>query len=250
MTGGTGMLGRALVPALCDAGHDVRVLSRSERPSVDARANARRGDLRTGDGVAAALGGVEVVVHAATSPFRRTRATDVDATAALLDAAAATGVAHVVYPSIVGVDRHPFRYYRAKWAAEQVVGSGPVPWTIARATQFHELFERPFQALARLPVMPVPAFVFQPVDAAEYAAVLVGVVAAGPSGRVPDTGGPEVRRFASLARAWLQGRGKRRAVVTVPAPGRAGRAFRAGVHTCPDRATGTVSYERSLEATG
>lgn len=235
------MLGRVLVPALTEAGHETRVLSRQDR------ADCARGDLRTGEGLEAALEGVEVVVHAATSPFRKSRAVDVEGTRRLLDTAAAGGVEHVIYPSIVGVDRHPFPYYRRKWEAEQVVEAGHVPWTIARATQFHDLLDTGLRPVTRLPAVPVGrGFVFQPVDTAEYAAVLVGLVTAGPSGRVADTGGPEVRAFADLVRAWLRSRGKRRPIVSLPVPGRIGRAFRDGVHTCPDQAVGTVTWEDFL----
>lgn len=244
VTGGTGTLGTVLVPALAAAGYDVRVLSRSPGP------DCVEGDLRTGEGIERAVVGVDVVVHAATSPARHTRDVDVDGTRRLLEACTDAGVQHLVYPSIVGVDRHPFPYYRAKWDAERVVESGAVPWTIARATQFHDLLDRGLNAVSRLPVVPVARrFVFQPVDTDEYVAVLVGLVAAGPSGRVADTGGPEVRSLGDLTRAWLRGRGKRRATLAVPVPGRIGRAFRQGVHTCPDRAVGTVTWEEYLAGT-
>lgn len=234
------MLGGVLVPALRAAGHDVRVLSRREGPAL------ATGDLTTGEGLREALEGRSVVVHAASSAFRRTKETDVVGTARLLDAAREAGVEHVVFPSIVGVDRHPFRYYRAKWGAEQLVEGSPVPWSIARATQFHGLLDFGLRGLSRSPVIPVARFVFQPVDAAEYAAVLAALVTAGPSGRVPDTGGPEVRPFRSLVRAWLRANGKRRAVVPFPLVGKTARAFRAGVHTCPDRAIGSVTWEDYL----
>lgn len=241
VTGGTGMLGRVLVPALAAAGHDVKVLSRHVQHGVVS------GDLRTGEGIAAAVAAVDVVVHAATSPFRRTRAVDVEGTERLLQACADADVGHFIFPSIVGVDRHPFRYYRAKWEAEQVVEAGPVRWTIARATQFHDLLDQVLHRAVHLPAVPIPrGFVFQPVDTAEYASVLVDLVAAGPAGRAPDTGGPEVLPLRDLARAWLSARGRRRPLVAVPAPGRTARAFRQGVHTCPERTVGTVTWEQYL----
>jgi uncharacterized protein YbjT (DUF2867 family) len=249
VTGGTGMLGRLLVPALVGAGHRVRVLSRRAAPDLPGGTSAVRGDLRTGEGVPDAVAGVDTVVHAATSPFRRTRRVDVEGTERLLTAGAAAGVRHVVFPSIVGVDHHPFPYYRAKRAAEQVVESGPCPWTIVRATQFHELLDMGFGRLSRLPVMPVArGFVFQPVSGAEVAARIVEIVAAGPSGRSADLGGPELLLLDGLARAWLRAHGSRRRVVRLPVPGRVGAAFRAGVQTCPDHADGRVTWQHFLGA--
>lgn len=247
VTGGTGMLGSALVPKLVAAGHAVRVMSRQSRPDIPSGASAVQADLATDDGVDAALEDVEVVVHAATSPFRHTRDVDVAATRDFLAACARMGVAHFVYPSIVGVDRHPLAYYRAKLEAEQVVGEAAVPTSIARGTQFHELLDRFIAAIVRFPVVFVGRrFVFQPVDAGEYAQVLADLVVAGPSGRVADTGGPEVRELRDLARVWLDARRKRRWVAPVPVPGKLGRAFREGFHTCPHRAIGAVTWEDHL----
>lgn len=250
VTGGTGCLGRALVPKLLAAGHVVRVLSRSDAAEVGA-ATLVTGDLTSGDGIGAALDGAEVVVHAASSPFRRTNETDVAGTARLLEAAADAGVGHLLYTSIVGVDRHPFRYYRAKWAAEQIVEAGAVPWTIARATQFHDLLDQGLARVTRLPVVPVAAgFVFQPVDTAEYADVVIALVADGPAGRAPDTGGPEVRAFRDLVRTWLRAHGRRRPTLPLPLIGRSARAMKDGVHTCPERAVGTVTWEEYLARSG
>lgn len=241
------MLGSALVPRLVAAGHAVRVMSRQDEPDLPPGVSAVRADLAANEGVGAALDGVEVVVHGATSPFRHTRDVDVTATRDFLAVCARMGVAHFIYPSIVGVDRHPLAYYQAKFEAEQVVDEAAVPSSIARGTQFHELLDKFIGAIVRFPVVFVGRkFVFQPVDAGEYAQVLVDLVGAGPSGRVPDTGGPEVRELRDLARVWLDAHGKRRWIAPVPVPGKLGQAFREGFHTCPDRAVGTVTWEDRL----
>lgn len=243
VTGGTGMLGAALVPALLDAGHSVQVLSRREAPAVPEGATARRGDVLTGDGLAAAFDGADVVVHAASSPFRKTRATEVDGTRHVLAAATDAGAGHVLYPSIVGVDDHPLAYYRAKREAETVVEASEIPWTIARATQFHGLLDGFVRSAARFPVVPLmKGFLFQPVAAEEYAAELVRLVEAGPAGRAPDTGGPEVIEQPEIVRTWLQTRGKRRLTLRLPTVGKIARAIKDGAQICPGRAVGTVTW--------
>ena len=248
MTGGTGVLGRLLVPRLLQRGHAVRVLSRRSDATVVAPARVVTGDLRSGAGLDDAVRGVDVVVHAATSPFRQTRRTDVDGSQRLIDALRGGDVHNVIYVSIVGVDRHPMAYYRAKHAAEQVLEKSGLPTTILRATQFHDLVDGMLSRVGWLPVLPVPrGFVFQPVDSGEVADELARLVDAGPLGRVPDMGGPAVRGIKDLTRAWLRARGRRRPVLGMPVPGRIGRAFRAGVHTCPDRAVGEITWEQYLE---
>jgi uncharacterized protein YbjT (DUF2867 family) len=242
VTGGTGFLGRRLVPLLEE--HDVRVLTRRADAELPSGVAAVRGDLRTGDGLAKAAAGVDVVLHCASSPFRRTRDTDVAGTERLVRSV--DGAPHLVYISIVGVDRHPFPYYRAKLQAEAVVESSGLPWTILRATQFHDLIAEFIRRTQRLPITFVPrGFVFQPVDTGEVAARMAGIASGPPLGHAPDMGGPEVRALDDLVRTFYEiRRGRRARIVRLPVPGRIGRAFRDGVHTCPDRADGTITWEQ------
>jgi uncharacterized protein YbjT (DUF2867 family) len=194
----------------------------------------------------AAVAGVGVIVHCASDPLRPR--VDVDGTRNLLGARAA-GTPHLVYVSIVGIDRVPYRDYRAKLQAERLIqGSGP-PWTILRATQFHQLVLLVASGLARLPVVPVPAATsFQPIDAAEVAHRLAGLAVGPPAGRVPDLGGPEVRAAADLLRAYLQATGRRRPVLAVRLAGAVFAGYRHGGHLVPDRAVGRRTWEQFLTA--
>ncbi|MEU2255882.1 SDR family oxidoreductase [Nocardia xishanensis] len=234
VTGGTGALGRHIVSLLREEGHDVRVLSR--RPG----AGTHIGDLRTGEGVAEAVAGVDAVVHAA-SDFRKFGGPDIEQTRNLL--AAATGVGHLLYVSIVGIDRIPFRYYRNKLTCEQLITESGVPHTILRATQFHELIAAMLQSVERLPIAPLPLdFRFQPVAAVDVAARAAELIQGPPLGRAPDFGGPEVLTMAELADAWRAVRSRPRRIVRLPLPGRAARAFRAGYNTCPDHTDGVQRW--------
>jgi uncharacterized protein YbjT (DUF2867 family) len=245
VTGGTGSLGRRVVDRLRGPGYEVRTLSRSARG-----AGVVRGDLQTGEGLAQALEGVDVLIHCASSP-RKTRQTDVEGTVRLLEAASLAGVSHVVFVSIVGVDRNPYLpYYRAKLEAEKIVERSPVPWTILRATQFHEFALKQIQLLERIPIMMAPrGFLLQAVDIGEVADRLVELALSGPAGRVPDLGGPEVRTLPDLARSYLKATGRRRRVVEVPVPGKAARALREGAQLAPDQTYGEVRWEEFLDGT-
>ncbi|MCU1449881.1 MAG: family oxidoreductase [Acidimicrobiales bacterium] len=241
VTGGTGSLGSYLVPRLLLRGYDVRVLSRRASPSVPLGATAVRGDVRTGEGLDAATTGVDAVIHAATSPNRGARSTEVDGTRRMADAAWAAG-AHLIYVSIVGVDRVRFPYYKAKWAAEQVVERSATRWTIQRATQFHDLLDH----FLRMRVVPLPPRMpFQPVDAGEVSDRLADLVESGPSGRAPDVGGPEVRPVRELNEIRARVTGERAILVPVP-PVAFVRDFVEGHHLCPDQAVGRITWEEWL----
>jgi uncharacterized protein YbjT (DUF2867 family) len=241
VTGSTGTLGRALVPRLAAAGHTVRSLSRRPPPPSAQPGAWATADLRRNVGLAAALDGMDVVVHCASAPRG-------DQTAARnLIAAARAGGPHLVYISIAGIDQVPLGYYKAKLATERLIERSGLPWTILRATQFHELILRLCAALARPPVMLVPAgFRFQPVLAAEVAGRLAGLAGQPPAGRVPDMGGPQVRDVRDLAASYLRASGRRRLVVPVLLPGRAFAGFRRGGNLAPGEATGTVTFEEFL----
>jgi uncharacterized protein YbjT (DUF2867 family) len=231
VTGGSGVLGRSVVQWLVEAGHVPRVLSRRGRAGTNDGEWAIA-DLATSRGLPEALAGVDVVIHAASSPFRQSRHVDVEGTRRLLRHAREAGVRHLIYPSIVGINRIPFGYYRDKLAAEDAIAASDVPWTILRATQFHELLDFALRTLDRLPVLLLPAgFQFQPVDSAEVAAALAAQVDAGPAGRLPDFGGPEILSVEEITRAWLAAEGRRKPVLSLPLPGVAARGFRQGYNT-------------------
>ena len=246
VTGGTGTLGRRLVPRLLAAGSDVRVLSRRPRRDGDpAGVDWAVGDLRAGSGLADAVRGAAVVVHCA-SDFRRPRC-DLPAARNLIAAASADGSPHLVYVSIVGVDRVPTGYYQVKLEIERMVRDCGLPWTILRVTQFHDLLCYVFQLLAKLPVMLVPPGVSdQPVDAGDVAARLAGLAVGEPAGRAADFGGPRVQPMADLARAWLAAAGLRRRMLPVRLPGQAFRAAAAGGLLAPSHADGRIGFDEFL----
>ncbi|HSK90622.1 MAG TPA: NAD(P)H-binding protein [Euzebyales bacterium] len=241
VTGGTGTLGRLVVPRLRDAGCDVRVLSRRSHERVEGIEFAT-GDLATGEGIDAALEGTEVVIHCAGSSKG-----DEDKARHLVQAASRAGTRHLVYISVVGADRAKFSYFGSKLAAEQAVAGSGLPWTTLRATQFHDLMLMVVRQMARMPVIPVPTgFRFQPVDTGEVADRLVELALGTPAGRVPDMAGPRVYEMAALVRGYLRTRGRRRPILPVWVPGKAARSFRAGANLAPDRAVGRRSWEDFL----
>lgn len=252
VTGGTGTLGRLIVERLADAGHDVRVLSRSAHASHD-HVEFVTGDISTGDGLRDALAGVEVVVHCAGSSKG-----DEIKTGHLVHAAKGTRVHHVVYISVVGAERMPvvsaidrgmFGYYASKLASEQLIEASGIPYSILRATQFQESMLAVMNAMVKSPVMPAASGTrFQPIAVAEVADRLVELALGEPAGIVPEMGGPRSYLMADLTREYLRATHRRRLVVSVRTPGGASRALRAGANVTPDHAVGQRTWEELLAA--
>jgi uncharacterized protein YbjT (DUF2867 family) len=234
VVGGTGTLGRVAVDHLLTAGADVRVVSRGRRPHHPDVEHVI-GDVRSGRGLDAAVAGVDAIVAC------------VDPVEQLVAAARRAGSPHLVYISIVGVDRVPFPYYRHKLADERLIAESGLPWTVLRATQFHDLIALLLRMLAKPPVMALPAGLSdQPVDVREVGQRMARLALDEPAGRAPDFAGPEVRTIDDLARSYLTMVGMRRPIMPVWLPGKVFRAFRAGGHLAPDHAAGTITFEQYL----
>jgi uncharacterized protein YbjT (DUF2867 family) len=249
LTGGTGNLGRLVARRLRETGRDVRVLSRVHHDATGTEFVT--GDLATGDGIEAAVDGVQTIVHCAGTA----KGDEVKARS-LAQAASRAGVGHLVYISVVGAERVPVRsgvdramfgYFESKRAAEHVVEDSGLPWTTLRASQFHDLAFSTAAQMAKLLVIPVPAGVrFQPVDADEVAARLVELALGAPAGLVSDIAGPRIYGMDELLRSYLRARQRRRLLVPVRLPGAAARAIRAGANLAPGHAVGRRTWEAFL----
>jgi uncharacterized protein YbjT (DUF2867 family) len=242
VTGGTGTLGRVVVDDLLAESQSVTVLSRRPAPATASATRWAVGDLRSGDGIDAAVAGNETIIHCASQRG------DVGSARRLVEAARRAGCSHLVYISIVGVDEVPIGYYRSKLEVEHLIEGSGLPFTILRTTQFHNLIVRALEALSRVPVMPVPSHTsFQPIDVREVATRLIELSGGAPAGRVTDMGGPEVLGVQDLARRYLSARARRRLVVPVWLPGRGFAGFRHGGNLTPEHATGRFSFDQFLE---
>jgi uncharacterized protein YbjT (DUF2867 family) len=232
VTGGTGTLGRPTVERLRAAGHDVRVLSRKSGPGVVT------GDLSSGQGLRAAVEGVDTVLHLATS----NRRADVRLAVNLLETAREAAVDHLILISIVGLDQIPLPYYRDKLEVERLVMESPIPFSILRATQFHNLLDRLMSAQKLLPCLLAPAVKLQPIAVEEVAARLAEIASGPPSGRLPDIGGPEQLALPELARSWKRARGSRRPVAPVRLPGKIFRGYASGAACVPGPPYGHTTF--------
>ena len=240
VAGGTGVIGTHTVAAAHAAGHDVVVLTRS-----------RGVDVVTGRGLADALAGADAVIdvtNVTTLSGTKARSFFEAATRRLLAAETAAGVGHHVALSIVGIDGLDRSYYAGKLAQERAVIEGVVPYTIARAAQFHEFAG---QILARMkgPVAILPKTLMRPVSAREVGAHLVRLTAAGPVGWAPDLVGPREEELADVARRQLAFDGIRRPVLSVRLPGVYGRGLASGsLRGGGDALRGEITFDEWLRS--
>jgi uncharacterized protein YbjT (DUF2867 family) len=241
--GGTGLLGRHLALMLTERGHKVTITGRTVSPDPAPGVRGVPVDLATGEGVAQAFEGAQVVVHLASDPTQA-KNVDVSGTARLLEQ---IGDRHLIYISIVGVDRHPLPYYRSKLATERLIEDAGGLHTILRATQFHDFVAYLVGRMTRFPVGLIRrGFVYQPIDIGDVAEEIARLVETRPQGMAPDVAGPETLGIEHLARTFMTARGIERPLIKYPALSASGRAYRHGLHTNPDRAVGRVTWAQYL----
>ena len=203
-------------------------------------------DLVAGTGIDAALAGVDAVIDTANvSTLSASDATAffTTATGNLIAAARRAGVGHVVLLSIVGIDRIPYDYYAGKVAQERVVEASAVPWTIVRATQFHEFAAQLYQRAKVGPLHIAPRARVQPIAAAEVGAHLATMAAGPAQGRARDIGGPREERLDEMVRAYARHQGRRGWIPSVSLPGAQMKGMRAGdALPGPDAVLGTETF--------
>lgn len=241
VAGGTGQVGSHVVAVARERGHDVIVLTR-----------AGGVDLVKGTGTASALSGVQAVIDVSnrnTLDAAESAGFFEAVTRTLLTAEVEVGVRHHLALSIVGIDAAPEGYYAGKLAQERLVQHGPTPWTVLRATQFHEFAQQIYDRAKIGPLHIAPKMRTQPIAAREVAEHLVSLAEAQPAGRARDLGGPREERLVDMVRALARHRGSRAWIPAIPLPGAMGRAQRNGsLLPGPDAVLGTQTYSEWLAA--
>jgi uncharacterized protein YbjT (DUF2867 family) len=205
--GASGLIGTKVVDLLTNNGHEVVAASRNTGV-----------DVITGEGLAEALAGADVLVDVVNSPsfeddpvlqfFTRS-------TANLATFGKAAGVGHYVALSIVGVDGLPDSgYMRAKVAQEQLVTDGGVPYTIIRATQFFEFLGGIADSSTTDGTVRLPSAHLQPIAVSDLAVAVADVAEGSPTDGVVEVAGPEAIGLDELVRRVLAATGDARPVVT------------------------------------
>ena len=223
-------------------GHSVAALCRNP-PPADAPGRIEGAeyfpaDVTTGEGLAAALAGADVVIDCLEGRSGKDLKDFADGGARLLAAAQDAGVSRAVLLSIVNCDRSSFGYYASKAAKEHFYERSGLETAVVRATQFHSLLAQIFGAGSKLRIIPViKGARFQPIAPADVAAALLGAALEPPAGRrhsVRTIGGPEIQDMEEFARQWKAATGARGRVMRLPLPGAMGSYLRAGLNLVPE----------------
>ena len=207
--GGTGLVGSKVVEKLRQRGHEV----------VAAAPNTGVNTI-TGEGLAGALAGAQVVVDVANSPSLEDRAAmDFFKTAGknLTAAEQSAGVKHHVALSVVGTDRlQDSGYFRAKLAQENLIKSSPIPYTLVHATQFFEFIRSIAQSSTEGNTLRVPPVAFQPIAADEVASAVAEAAVEEPVKGMIEIAGPEIFTLDEAVRKVLQHDHDTREVIADP----------------------------------
>ncbi|AWW36083.1 LysR family transcriptional regulator [Streptomyces sp. AS58] len=204
--GGSGLIGSQVVEQLTAAGHEVTAASLSTGV-----------DVISGKGLKEVLAGADAVINLTNSPvfdetsigFFETSMNNVVA------AAEEAGLRHHVILSIVGLDEVPgLDYYRAKMLQEDILTSGPTPYSIVRATQFFEFVQAVLSMTTEGDVVRLPATPVQPMASADVVAAVVRTATGTPVQGVRNVAGPEMFHLDELGRVTLAARPDGRHVVT------------------------------------
>lgn len=205
--GGSGLIGSKLVNDLRQRGHEVVAASPSSGVNTI-----------TGQGLAEALKGAQVVVDVANAPSWEDKAVLEFFEASgrnLLAAEAVAGVKHHVALSVVGTDRLlASGYFRAKMAQEELIKVCKIPYTIVRATQFFEFVPSILQLATEGTTVRVPSALMEPIASDDVAAALADVATGEPINSTVEIAGPEKIRQDELVRRFLSATGDERKVVT------------------------------------
>jgi uncharacterized protein YbjT (DUF2867 family) len=206
--GGTGLIGSKLVAKLRDDGHEAVVAG---FPHVN---------TLTGDGLAEALSGADVVVDVTNSPSLEDTAVlnfFTTSTRNLLAAEAAEGVRHHVALSVVGTERlSESGYFRGKIAQEALIKAGPIPYSIVHATQFFEFVKSIADSATTDSVVKLSPALIQPMAADDVASAVARIAVGSPVNGVVEVAGPEQFRLDGLIRLGLQAKGDPREVISDP----------------------------------
>jgi uncharacterized protein YbjT (DUF2867 family) len=204
--GGSGLIGSKVVKNLLQRGHEVVAAS----PSTGV-------NTITGEGLAEALVGAQVVVDVANAPSWEDQAVlefFEKSGRNLLAAEAAAGVGHHVALSVVGTERLlASGYFRAKLAQENLIKASSIPFTIVRATQFFEFVGSIAQFATEGATVRLPSALMQPILSDDVAGALADIALGEPINGMVELAGPEPIRQDELVRQFLSATGDARKVV-------------------------------------
>ena len=246
ITGASGTLGKELCKVLSANNTPYIAISRNEM-DIDPPAKWMYADLNSGEGLNKLPSKIDTVIHLATNASNKNSASDPELTNEMLKFSRTKNVSHFIYMSIVGIDKIPYPYYEQKLQSENYVISGNLPFTILRATQFHQLIDFFLSNSLKFPIALLPKkYKFQPIAPKSVAEKLYAISQAEPLNGIVNIGGPEILTFGELYKDWLKAKGRKALVINLPLPGKRSQAFVNGYNTCEEKDTEGTTWKEYL----
>jgi uncharacterized protein YbjT (DUF2867 family) len=248
VTGGTGTLGKVVVNKLVNQNSKVSILSSKENVKFPNGVKLFTGNLETGDGLYEAIKDVEVIIHCASNS-KNFQGVDIIGTKNLLGAIN-NKIHHFIYISIVGIDKSDFPYYLAKLEVEEMIQKSGIPYSILRATQFHNLvlfLIKSFQVENGSSIIVPERMKFQTIDIRDVADKLVKLAGENPMGKLSDLGGPQVLDLEEMTKIYLKSIKKEDIKVKFQqVESELYNVFKSGINLCPQNALGKITWEEFL----
>ena len=247
ITGGTGKVGRVIIPRLLEQGNEVHVLTTQKNPGLSSEVGIYQGDLTKAFTLQNAFSNAEIILHCASN-FLDPENVDVTGSRNLLSVVPKKKLKHLIYISIVGVDKSQYPYYKAKYEVEQMIMKSGIPFTNLRATQFHHfVLHRIIKPIdtGEGKILQLPEnFTFQSIDISDVAEKIIELVGRIPQNETISIGGPEVLSLEKMAQDYLDYLGRKDKIESVPPE--SFKIFQTGINLCPDKSYGKVTWEKYL----
>lgn len=249
ITGGTGTLGQELSKQLLEKGYVVNILTSNKNPEIGYFSNIIQGDLTDPASLTKAMEGSEIIIHCASSP-RNAQVVDIEGTKNLLHQIDKAKCQHFIYVSIAGVNKSDYPYYQAKYTVEKLIQQSGIPYSILRATQFHDLvLYRIIQAFDKGMGKPIqiPANMrFQSIDKTDVASAITDLVMNQPEYAVTTIGGPQVLSLEDMIQTYFAQSGRNDEIEYIEPSLAFHQVFTTGINLYPENALEGITWKEFL----
>ncbi|CAF1102218.1 unnamed protein product [Adineta steineri] len=258
VTGGTGVLGRALSNIFLANKTDFLITSRNQKNIINENdgmnSNSKSKwlymDLSKNKGINKVFNNnIDTILHLASMPMQNIQGqpADVILTKNLLDSIPKQNIKHLIYISIVGIDKIPFTYYRGKLECERLIKASGIPYSILRATQFHGFVEDFAVKLLKFPICMVPKSIkVQPVQVEAVAMELNKILGQSPLNSTYEIGGKKIYEMKEIVDSLLNVRQEKKLMIPIPIMGKMLKAYAKGYGTCNNIALNSNTWEEYL----
>ena len=250
VTGGTGTLGKTVVQRLLNLGFQPTILSTRKNPDVPTGTRLLTADLTKRESLEDVIKGVDIIIHCASNP-KNSEEVDVKGTRNLLEALHKTSFTHLIYLSIVGIDKSTYPYYVNKLRVEKMIQESKIPWSILRVTQFHDfVLNRIINSSENKPnaTFKIPkGLKFQPIDVEDVTKNIIQLVISGPANSTSILGGPEILSIEEMTHIYLRETGKADTIEEVFVENDFYNIFRSGINLRPEYSVGVIKWRKFLK---